>query len=186
MARHGVPGRRETTGHSESSSALSGLLPPEAIRLGVRAPDWRAAVIAAGNALVASGSTAPAYTDEMIETVEKLGPYIVIAPGVALAHSRPSPAVHRAGLSLVTLAEPVRFGHQQNDPVTLVIGLAAPDDHSHVEALATLAGLLASEPHRVALLAARNPAAVRRAVADYEAAEGTASEVHAVAAPSTL
>ena len=96
---------------------LSQLLTVTAIHLGATAQDWRAAVRLAGDALVTSGATAPAYTDEMIATVEQLGPYIVIAPGIALAHSRPSPAVHRAGISLVTLARPVDFGHRTNDPV---------------------------------------------------------------------
>ena len=65
-------------------------LPDEAIVLGARADDWRGAVRLAGDALVASGVTTDEYTQEMIETVETLGPYIVIAPGFALAHSRPS------------------------------------------------------------------------------------------------
>ena len=97
---------------------LSQLLTVTAIHLGATAQDWRAAVRLAGDALVTSGATAPAYTDEMIATVEQLGPYIVIAPGIALAHSRPSPAVLRAGISLVTLARPVDFGHRTNDPVS--------------------------------------------------------------------
>jgi PTS system ascorbate-specific IIA component len=70
---------------------LTQLLPVDAIRIGETAADWRAAVRLAGDALVASGATTPAYTDEMVATVEQLGPYIVIAPGIALAHSRPSP-----------------------------------------------------------------------------------------------
>src|SRR5689334_16584485 len=98
---------------------LSEILSVEAVRLGETAADWRAAVRLAGDALVASGATTSAYTDEMVATVEQLGPYIVLAPGIALAHARPSPAVSRAGMSLVTLRRPVPFGHRQNDPVRL-------------------------------------------------------------------
>jgi PTS system ascorbate-specific IIA component len=140
----------------------------DAIRIGEPAADWRAAVRASGDALVASGATEPAYTDEMIATVEQLGPYIVIAPGIALAHARPSPAVHRAGISIVTLAGGVPFGHRQNDPVFLVVGLAAPDDEGHVTALATLAELLAAEDRRNALLGAPDAETVRRLIATYE------------------
>ena len=107
----------------------------------------------------------------MIATVESLGPYIVIAPGVALAHARPSPAVHRAGLSLVTLVTPVPFGHRQNDPVRLVIGLASPDAEGHVNALATLADFIADDDRRSALLDARDAASVRHQIAAYEARE---------------
>lgn len=150
------------------AAMLGRLLPDTAITIAARVADWRGAVRAAGAALVASGTTTDAYTDEMIATVEALGPYIVIVPGIALAHSRPSPAVRRAGMSLVTLARPVAFGHRTNDPVSLVIGLAAPDDEGHVGALATLAGFLADEDRRQALLHATSPGVIRSLIADYE------------------
>ena len=147
---------------------LSHLLSAEAIRLGASAEDWRAAVRLAGDALAASAATEPAYTDEMIATVEQLGPYIVIAPGIALAHSRPSPAVHRAGISLVTLAEPVNFGHRTNDPVRLVVGLAAPDEEGHITALSTLADFLSDEHRREALFGAATREDVLRLVVAFE------------------
>ena len=155
--------------------SLSALLPGRAIRLRQPAHDWREAVRRAGEALTASGAASSAYADEMIATVEQLGPYIVIAPGIALAHSRPSAAVRRTGLAWVTLAQPVAFGHPENDPVSLVVALAAVDDSSHVEALATLANLLGDDERRGALMAASDAAALRSIVAAYEAshAEGT-------------
>lgn len=149
---------------------LSELLPLPAILLHRVAADWRAAVRLAGQGLVAGGATTTAYTDEMIRCVEELGPYIVIAPGVALAHSRPSPAVRRAGLSWITLRDPVPFGHPENDPVVLVVGLAAPDEAGHIEALATLAGLLEADDRRAELQAARSPAELRQMIEAYERA----------------
>lgn len=151
---------------------LSQLLPIEAIRIGASAADWRAAVRVAGDALVASQATDPAYTDEMIKVVEELGPYMVIAPGIALAHSRPSPAVRHAGVSLVTLARPVAFGHKANDPVRLVVGLAAPDEEGHVTALATLADYLSDEGRREALIGAVDPIEVRRLILAFEGQDG--------------
>jgi ascorbate PTS system EIIA or EIIAB component len=153
---------------AHGGATLSTLLGVQGVRIGARAADWREAVRVAGDALVDAGSTDPAYSDEMIATVEELGPYIVIAPGIALAHSRPSPAVHRTGISLVTLAEPVEFGHAQNDPVRLVVGLAAPDHDGHINALATLAEYLADEGRQAALLQAADPAAVMVLIRAYE------------------
>ena len=153
---------------AEESHALSALLPRSAIRVGVEAADWRAAVTAAGDVLVSSGATTPAYTGEMIAAIEQMGPYMVIAPGIALPHARPSPAVLRVGLSVVALARPVPFGHPQNDPVTLVIALAAPDNRAHTQALAALAGLLAEETPRAALLRAERPEEILAAVEAYE------------------
>ena len=153
---------------SADAPSLSDLLPLGAIRVGAAASDWREAVRASGDALVASGATTSAYTGEMVATVEQLGPYIVIAPGIALAHSRPSPAVLHAGMSLVTLARPVKFGHRQNDPVRLVVGLAAPDEEGHVRALATLAEFLSDESRREGLLGARTPREVAAMVRGFE------------------
>jgi PTS system ascorbate-specific IIA component len=120
-------------------------LPPGSIRVRADARDWREAVRIAGEALAATGATDAAYTEEMIRAIEELGPYIVIAPGFALAHSRPSPAVHRAGLSWVTLATPVEFGNEANDPVRVVAALAAPDHHGHLELMAGLADVISGE-----------------------------------------
>jgi PTS system ascorbate-specific IIA component len=60
----------------------------------------------------------------MIGVIEEFGAYVVIAPGLALAHARPGADVRREGLAVVTLAEAVPFGHPHNDPVRVVIGLA--------------------------------------------------------------
>jgi len=74
--------------------------------------------------------------------VKELGPYIVVAPGVAMPHARPEDGAIATGMSLVTLKEPVVFGNPDNDPVRLVIGLAALDAQAHLHALATLVELL--------------------------------------------
>ena len=115
---------------------IDGFLPDGAFLLDVPATDWKDAIRLAGKGLVAAGFTTDAYTDQMIETVEKMGPYIVIAPGLALAHSRPSEAVLKTGLSWVRLSTPVKFGNKANDPVSLVIGLAGHDENEHMSAIA--------------------------------------------------
>lgn len=116
-------------------------LPDDAISIGASVGDWRAAVTAAGAALERSGATLAGYTDRMIGVVDEFGAYIVIAPGLALAHARPGPDVMREGLSVVTLAEPVPFGHPHNDPVGVVIGLAVTTADEHVHFIAELANV---------------------------------------------
>ncbi|WP_022884895.1 PTS sugar transporter subunit IIA [Glaciibacter superstes] len=116
-------------------------LPDTAIAIGVHADDWRAAVRAAGDALEGSGSTTADYTGRMIVMIEEFGAYIVIAPGLALAHARPGPDVLTEGLSVVTLAEPVSFGHPHNDPVSVVIGLAVTGADEHIHFVAELANV---------------------------------------------
>ncbi|MDI3385317.1 PTS sugar transporter subunit IIA [Streptomyces sp. B-S-A8] len=139
---------------------LSDLLPVEAVRLDVRAADWRGAVRAVGDLMVATGASTEAYTTEMIENVATSGPYIVVAPGFAFAHARPSPAVLRTGMAWVRLAEPVEFGHETNDPVELVVGLAAKDASEHTAAMAALARLLGDPATAAALREAPTPQAL--------------------------
>ncbi|MCS6963222.1 PTS sugar transporter subunit IIA [Thermoflexus sp.] len=161
-----------------TSPDLLNLLPESAIRVNVPAENWREAIRACGEVLAATGAVDPAYIDQMIAVVEELGPYIVIAPGIALAHARPSPAVHRVGFSWIFLEHPVPFGHAENDPVRMVIGLAAPDPQSHVQALATLAELLADEACRAQLLQADTPAEVRRVVRLFAERKACAEASH--------
>lgn len=119
-------------------------LPPlahEAITIGAVAADWRAAVRLAGDALVAAKSARAGYADEMIRMIEEHGPYVVIAPGLALAHARPGPEVLADGLAIVTLATPVTFGHPHNDPVSVVLGLAVANPVNHLAYVAAIANV---------------------------------------------
>ena len=125
-----------------SFPALAKAFGEDSIRVGAIALDREHAIEMAGELLVASGRSTPEYTESMLEAVAENGPYIVIAPGIALAHGRPSEAVLEIGLSLVTLAEPVVFGNEANDPVRLVIGLCAVDHSSHIDIMAELATFL--------------------------------------------
>ncbi|MEY4367225.1 MAG: hypothetical protein RLZ28_640 [Actinomycetota bacterium] len=117
---------------------LAAAFRPESVLLQRSASSWREAIALAGEGLVSAGVATDLYTQAMIDVVEENGPYIVIAPGFALAHARPSAEVLRWGMSLVTLAEPVEFGAGSNDPVSVVVGVAAQDKNQHVEALKLL------------------------------------------------
>ncbi|MGE2712665.1 PTS sugar transporter subunit IIA [Mycolicibacterium litorale] len=139
---------------------LVDLLSQERVALDESADSWRAAIKMAGRLLEEAGIADSAYTDSMIANVEDKGPYIVVAPGFAFAHARSSSAVHRTGMSWVRLAHPVEFGHKTNDPVTLVVALAATDAGAHTAAMAQLAKVLGDPARRAALDSATTPAEV--------------------------
>jgi PTS system ascorbate-specific IIA component len=142
------------------SSVLSAL-GEGSIKLQQSCTSWRESFELAGAGLVESGRTLPSYTQEMIQAFEELGPYMVVAPGIALAHARPSASVLETGLSMVTLSTPIEFGSQSNDPVSLVIGLAAVDHDSHIDLMAALSELLMSEEQVTLLLNATKEAVLR-------------------------
>jgi len=135
-------------------------LPDDGVLLGATAENWRAAVGLAGAALARTGAAAPEYADEMVRMIDEHGPYVVIAPGLALAHARPGPEVVRDGLSVVTLATPVSFGHPYNDPVSVVLGLAA-GFATHLSVVAALANVFNDSDAVETLAAAGSAAEVR-------------------------
>ncbi|UFU13037.1 PTS sugar transporter subunit IIA [Curtobacterium sp. C1] len=138
-------------------------LPDPAVVLGASASSWRAALRLAGDALVASGAAIDAYTEAMTDLVDEHGPYIVISPGLAFAHARPGPTVLRDGLAVVTLREPVAFGHPHNDPVSVVLGLAVAEVGTHLESIGEIANLF-NDPTVTGRIAAATSAAEVRAI----------------------
>ena len=143
------------------SEVLNQALAEGSITLRATAKNWRDALELAGRALEASNRATSAYTNAIVQAFEELGPYMVIAPGIALAHARPSQAVLSTGLSIVTLSESVPFGNTANDPVSLVIGLCATDHDSHIDLMAALSDLLMDVMKVNMLLQAENVEQVR-------------------------
>jgi mannitol/fructose-specific phosphotransferase system IIA component (Ntr-type) len=124
---------------------LLDVLTEESIALDVEADDWRDSIRQVGRVLVETGAIEPRYIDAMIRTVEQIGPYLVLAPGVAMNHARPEDGVNRVCLGLVRLRTPVNYGSAHNDPVDIVIALGAVDHEAHLKLLRDLACFLSDE-----------------------------------------
>lgn len=117
----------------------------ETICANVIVENWEDAVQKSGELLVAANLVEPAYINAMLETTRELGPYCVLAPGIAMPHARPDNNVRETGFSAITLKNPVEFGNQDNDPVYLVIGFCAKDHESHIKSLSQFARII-SQP----------------------------------------
>ena len=109
---------------------------------GVFASSWEDSVRAAGLDLVNAHAVGPAYIDEMLQIIDNYGPYCVVAPGVAVPHANAGSLVRKDAVAVLALDEPVRFGHPHNDPVRLVVGIAATTAKRHITMLAGLAKAL--------------------------------------------
>lgn len=151
----------------QSFPSLADLLTEDLIVLNACVQDWKHAIARSGEALVRTGAVEPRYVDAMIRFKEQFGPYIVIAPGIALPHARPEEGVKRPCLSLLTLKKPVEFGSEDNDPVKVVIAFGAVDDRQHVTALAQLARLLSNEEDLEKIKNAQRKEEILRVVSKY-------------------
>lgn len=132
---------------------LADLITPAMIQLKVPLYTREAAIQAGAALLIAGGRTGPGYAEAIEANLNRFGPYFVIAPGVAMPHAPSNGIVMAAGISVLTLQTPIHFGHEHNDPVGLVLTLAAPDSKAHMAAMGSLAGRL-SQPGMIARLTA--------------------------------
>ncbi|OQB25603.1 MAG: Ascorbate-specific phosphotransferase enzyme IIA component [Firmicutes bacterium ADurb.Bin182] len=124
---------------------MNNIIEDRNVAVNISAKDWREAIREAGALLVQSGCIDLAYIERMINAVEELGPYMVILPGLALAHAAPGPDVYKDAISLATLREPVKFNSAENDPVRVVLCLSCKDRESHIASLRRVATLLMEE-----------------------------------------
>jgi len=111
----------------------------------VTVEDWQGAIRAAGKLMVEDGAVEERFVDAMIRVAKEFGPYIVVAPGIALPHARPEDGVIQASIAIVRLSTLVEFGNEDNDPVYLVVALAAVDHEQHIDGLRQLALVLGDD-----------------------------------------
>lgn len=114
------------------------------IKLQAQASNWRDAIKIGTDMLIASGAIEPCYHDAIISSVEELGPYICIAPNLALPHARPENGVNRTAFALVTLETPIYFDGE-DEPVDVLITLAGSSSDEHMEGLMEVTQVLDDE-----------------------------------------
>lgn len=115
---------------------LTKLLTKDCIQLANFVHSWQEAIHLAASPLLQHNKIEQRYIEAMIQSIDQYGPYVVITPKVAIPHARPTDGVHEQGMSLLRLQKPVLFS--PNQPVYLIIVLAAIDNTSHLQALADL------------------------------------------------
>ncbi|GAA0179125.1 BglG family transcription antiterminator [Clostridium sediminicola] len=129
----------------EVGQMLKDIVFKETIGLNVEAKDWEEAVRKGGKLLEAENIINNNYIQAMVDTVKNIGPYIVMEKGIAMPHARPEMGAKKIGASLITLKNPVNFGNEENDPVSLVICFASINSSSHLRALSDLMVLFEDE-----------------------------------------
>lgn len=125
--------------------ALANFISRGSIDLQIDVSDWEEAIRAGGKILHDQGICEPRYIDAMVQAVHDMGPYMVLVPGIALAHARPEDGVLKPGMSIINLRKPVKFGHSANDPVNLIISFGGVDNENYGNMLRILAVFLMEE-----------------------------------------
>lgn len=127
---------------------LSYFLENDLVRFSEKKPaNWQEAIQISCENLLEKNIISQLYVDEIIECVNKFGPYIVIVPGVAMPHSsEESQGVLGTAISFTKLKEKVVFeeGNEEKD-ARLFFTLAAQNSEQHVENISKLSEMLMTD-----------------------------------------
>lgn len=135
---------------------LSTWLTQQTINIVDSVEGWQHAIQLSGQPLLDSGTISTDYIQAIYQLHESIGPYYVLAPGIAMPHARPEAGVNQLGLSMLVVKNGVNFNSIDNDPVYLITLLAAPDSTSHISMLTQLAALFSESDDVEKIIKAKN------------------------------
>lgn len=116
----------------------------ESIAIYSSADDWSQAIDLSMKNILERKYITPDYIQAIKDTTRKIGPYYLLAPGIAMPHARPECGALHTALSFTLLRQGVSFD-AESPPVRLLIGLAAKDSDSHIEAIQALSEMLCED-----------------------------------------
>ena len=140
---------------------LNALRHEDLIRIDARTSDKEAAILQAGQILVAAGCVAPGYEQSMVRREAVANTYL--GSGVAIPHGlgEDKGLVRRDGIVVLQLREGIEWNPGQR--AHLVVGIAASSD-SHIAILRRLTRLIQDEARLATLLATDDPADITAAL----------------------
>jgi mannitol operon transcriptional antiterminator len=163
---------RQYLSHPASKSVVSNkpslkeLLPKEYIQVKKEVKDWKEAIRIGAEPLIENGNITEDYVKSMIDTITKLGPYIVVAPKVAIPHAKPEDGVKKLGMSLLCLEKSVCFSNSAQHDVHLIIVLAANDGETHLKALSQLSKLFTDQTSINKMIKAQSTQTILKMIED--------------------
>ncbi len=126
--------------------------------------DWKQAIRLSAQPLLAKETMTEAYIDAIFNSHQELGPYYVLAPGLAMPHARPEQGAIKNGLSLLHIKQGVSFDAEENDPVYVVIMLCALSGDEHINMITALADIFSDDERLSALLKASSIEEIQRVI----------------------
>ena len=119
---------------------LKKLLKKENVKFIDKAESWKEAIFQSGDLLVSNKKVTLEYVHEMIELVEKHGPYIVLEEGIAMPHAGISENVLETGISLLVVNERVSLPEGRN--ANIFLSFAAKNKNDNIDIMNDLFELI--------------------------------------------
>jgi mannitol operon transcriptional antiterminator len=123
---------------------LKDVLSEDMISLNQKAVDWQSSVRLAGHILEAAGAATEGYTEQMVACIDKLGPYTIVCPGVAMPHARVDDGARKVAVSFLRLKKGVTFS-AEHKAVDMIFAFSTVDEKSHLQIMSDLWELFTNE-----------------------------------------
>lgn len=146
---------------------LRSLITKDRIQITESQTDWESAIRRLCIPLINDGSIEQRYIDAIIDSTNKLGPYYVLGPSIAMPHARPEQGVMNNGLALLIVKNGVNFNSEENDPVKLLLLLAAKNSNNHIELIQSISQLFCNEEDVNKIVESNNINMVLDVLANY-------------------
>ena len=136
-----------------------------------RVDSWQEAVKLSCESLAKTGYVSENYYQQIVDCIEKYGPYVVFEHYVAMPHSQEgAEGAEKTAVGFMRVKEDVDFGKDEDgeDKIArLFFTLAAKDPNEHLDNMQQLMQIFTNEPLLDALMAANTPEDILEAEAKY-------------------
>jgi PTS system ascorbate-specific IIA component len=136
-----------------------------------RVDSWQEGVKLSCESLAKTGYVSDNYYQQIVDCIEKYGPYVVFEHYVAMPHSQENASgVHKTGIGFMRVKEEVSFGKDEDGEekvAKLFFTLAACNPDEHLNNIQQLMGVFCNEELLDALMAANTPEDILAAEAAF-------------------
>ena len=136
-----------------------------------RVDSWQEAVKLSTESLVKTGYVSETYYQQIVDCIEKYGPYVVFEHDIAMPHSQEgAEGAEKTAVGFLRVKEPVYFGKDEDGEdkyARLFFTLAAKDPSEHIDNIQQLMSVFCNDPLIDALLEANTPEDILAAEAKY-------------------
>ena len=136
---------------------------------------WQEAVKLSCESLAATGYVSDNYYQQIVDCIEKYGPYVVFDHLIAMPHSQEgAEGAIKTGVGFLRVKEDVDFGKDEDGEqkiARLFFTLAAKDPSEHIDNIQQLMNVFCNDELIDALLEANSPEDILAAEAKYPCEE---------------
>ena len=136
---------------------------------------WQEAVRLSAESLVADGSVSEDYYKQIIECIEKYGPYVVFDHNVAMPHTTENAkGAFKTGVGFMVCEKMIDFGEDEDGEkkeANLFFTLSSANPEEHMNNIQQLSAIFMNDDLLDALAAARTPEDILKAEADFPCEE---------------